>query len=680
MALYRLLSITSPLGGEDELIVTRLEASEHLGLPYRFEVDVLGTSAELQAADLMTQAITVTVTYNVDDQLIERHFHGLVSEFDRLGPGPSGREAYRLVAVPGLWRLGLKQNCRVFQEKSVKDIVTAVLAEHGQATPSWGILPALEPMPYCTQFNETDLHFVSRLLEEHGMTYYFSHSQSAHTLCISATAPGFPAYVGGEVTATNSSPLFFQLTDWRRANRARSASMDFEDMDGERSQPSVVLNKKTDTRVFADEPAMWAAGKNYRWPGGMATRPGVDPTAVAMGEQESASEGFSASARDPRFVAGARVTVAVLAEDDSKKAQQYIVTATQHRATDSSQLAAGSGGTETYQGSLTLAAASRTWMPTPRHPRPVMAGLYSAKVTGPAGEKIHVDEFGRIKVKFRWDHLGKGDDTSSCWIRVAQAAAGAWGGTWFLPRVGDEVLVAFLDGDPDRPVVTGSVYGKDAKPPFLPGTNRAQSGIRTRSYKSDSADDANIFRFEDKKGSEEVLLHAQKDLKVEVENDETRTIDHDQTETIKNARTVTINDSHDTLTVEKGNRSTTVKTGNDSHTVEKGNRSADIKMGDETVTLDIGSETHTIKLGNMTVKCNAGSITFEAMQKITLKVGANTLVNEQSGITLKGLMIKDEAQIMHETKAPMVMVKADAMAQLDGGGMMIVKGGLVMVN
>lgn len=643
MALNRILLITTPLG-EDALIATRLDVEECLGLPYTLDVEVLGSDAQLTAADLLTQEITVTVLQHVDDQPIERHFHGLVSEFHRLGPGPSDRERYRLVAVPGIWRLGLKQNCRVFQEKTVQQIVNIILGEHDQPTPTWGILPALEPMPYCTQFNETDLHFVSRLLEEHGLTYYFTHTQSAHTLCISATAPGFPTYVGGDVKAAHTSPGFFHLSDWQRLNRARSSAAAFEDMDGERSQPSVSLTKTSTTHAYADEPAMWAAGKNFRWPGGMSTRPGVDSAAVVMGEHETASEAYSARARDPRFVAGARMAVAVIADDGTETSQQYVVTSVRHHATDASELRSGSGGTEEYAGSLVLVASNRTWMPKPRHARPVMAGLYSAKVTGPSGEKIHVDEFGRIKVRFRWDHLAPTDDTSSMWVRVMQAAGGAWGGTWFLPRVGDEVLVAFLDGDPDRPIVTGAVYGKDAKPPFLPGENRAQSGIRTRSYKSDSADDANIFRFEDKKGSEEVLLHAQKDLTVEVENDENRTIGHDSTETVQNARTATIKDSHDTLTVEKGNRAATIKMGND---------------------------THTIKMGDMTVKCELGSITLEAMQKITLKVGQNTVVIDQTGITAKGIMITDEAQAMHKTKAPMVQVNGDGMVQVQGGIVML---------
>jgi type VI secretion system secreted protein VgrG len=648
----RLLQITSPLG-PDVLFVRRLSVTEQLGLPFQVEVEVTGLDSELQASALLTKAVTVTVEQSAAGAPVKRHFNGLVSEFARLGPGPAAGMTYKLVLVPGIWRLSLKRNCRIFQDKTAQDIVNAVLEEHAQPAPNWGILPALEPIPYCTQFNETDLQFVSRLLEEHGMTYYFTHSTSAHTLCISATAQGFPNFEGGDVNAAHNSSGFFDLSGWRRSNRARSGSTHFEDMDAERYQPSETLTRSSVTRCYADEPTMWDTGTNFHWPGGMSTRPGVDSAAVAMGEQETLSEDYAADARDPRFVPGARMAVTVQAEDGSSHKQQYVVTSVWHNAEEHSSMTAGAGGTESYQVSLGLVATARTWMPAARHPRPVMAAIYSATVTGPAGEQIHVDEYGRIKVKFRWDHLGKDDDTSSCWVRVAQSAAGAWGGTWFLPRVGDEVLVAFLDADPDRPVVTGSVYGKDAKPPFAPGANRSQSGVRTRSYKSDSAGDANILRFEDKKGEEEVLVHAQKDLMVEIENDETRTVGHDQTKTVQNARTVTIKASNDSLTLEQGNRSTELKTGNDALTLDQGNLS------------------HAIKMGNVSVKCDLGSITLEAMQTITLKVGQNTVVIDQSGVTVKGIVISEEAQGIHKTKGPLVQVNADAMVQVQGGVVML---------
>ncbi|GGH20195.1 type IV secretion protein Rhs [Alsobacter metallidurans] len=613
----RLLRITSPLGS-GALILIGLRVEEEIGLPYRIEADVLGRDAKVKPSDLLAKEVTLKVVRNIDGTPVERCFHGVVTEFHRLGPGAARRMTYRLVVSPGIWKLGLKKNCRIFQDKSVKAIVDTVLKEHDHPAASWGILPELTPIPYCTQFNETDLHFVSRLLEEYGLAYHFQHSDSSHKLFISATSSGFPSFSGGQLSATHESPVFGDLAGWRQFNAARSASVKLEDMDKERSQPSVVIKKATDTRVYEGEPSMWAPGEVFRWPGGMSTRPELDNSKVLMGWLETASERFTAHTQDHRLTAGARLPIAVKAEDGSEETKQYIVTAVGHEAQDTSGLVAGAGGVETYVGKLEIRSTERVWMPEPRHERPEMAGVYSAKVTGPSGEKIHVDEFGRIKVKFRWDRLGKDDDSSSCWVRVMQGAAGAWGGAWFLPRVGDEVMVAFLDGDPDRPVVVGSVYGKDAKPPFQPGSNRSQSGYRTRSYKSDSAEDANILRFEDKKGEEEVLLHTQKDLKVEIENDEQRDI--------QNKRTTTITDSDDKLTLKKG---------------------------------------------DLSVKCELGKITMEAMVSITLKVGENTIVIDQMGITLKGLMITEQAQVMHQTQAPMLMEKGDAMVIINGGLLML---------
>ncbi|MGX9963610.1 type VI secretion system Vgr family protein [Roseomonas sp. F4] len=651
----RLLGIKSHLP-DRALLVARLSVTEELGLPYTIEAEVLGEDPDLMPEDMLTKDVCITVTQRGPSPLV-RHFHGMVAEFRRVGPGAGGRMVYRLVAVPHLWRLGLRRNCRIWQDKTVQDVVKFVLAEHGLPEPKWSMLPGFTPMPYCTQFNETDLHFVSRLLEEHGLTYYFTHTASGHEMGVAYSAQGFPQFVVDSMTAEHGAPQLDHLGGWRRANRARSMSTLLDDMDSERSRPSEVLQAARTTRTYAEEARMWDAAEVFHWPGGMSTRPDNESGEVLMGAQEAASEDYSAECRDPRFAPGVRLAIGVKKEDGSLASRQYLVTGTRHEAQDNSGTTSGSGGTEHYAGSLRLVFTGRVWMPQPRHPRPMMPGMHSAKVTGPSGEKIHLDEFGRVKLRFRWDRWAKDDDTSSIWVRVMQTAAGAWGGTWFPPRVGDEVLVAFLDGDPDRPIVVGSVYGKDAPPPFKPGTNKAQSGILTRSYKSDSAADANMLRFEDKKGSEDITLHAQKDLTVEVENDESRTIGHDQTEVVQNARTVTVKDADDKLTLEKGNRTEAIKMGNDSLTIDMGNRDTVLKMGNDSTKL---------QLGNLSIKCDLGAITLEAMQSITLKVGQSSLVVDQTGITLKGLLISSEAQLMHKHKGLMVQEKADVLFQTEG--------------
>lgn len=673
----RLLTIKTPLGDE-ALTVVKLSVTEELGALYAIEAEVLGRDPGLLPDKLLNQDVTITVTQRGPSPLV-RHFNGMVAEFRRIGPGAAGRMAYRLVAVPYLWRLGLRRNCRIWQDQTAKDIVTKVLSDHGLPEPSWNMVE-VSAIPYCTQFNETDLAFISRLLEEHGLTLYFKHSAGGHEMCVASNAYSFPQDAPSDVIAVHGDASLDTYGAWRRMNRARGFSTAFDDMDSERSKPSEVQQEKRATRTYVDEPNMWGAAENFFWPGGMSTRPGNDSAEVAMSDQESRSEEYGAVTLDPRNAAGLRVTVGVRHEDNSIKSRQYVITGVRHEAADTSGLVAGAGGVESYRASLSLVFAARRWVPPPRHPRPTMPGMHSAKVTGPEGEKIHVDQYGRIKVRFRWDRWAKDDDTSSCWVRVMQTVAGSWGGAWYLPRVGDEVLVAFLDGDPDRPIVVGSVYGKDSPPPFKLPANKTQTGYVTRSYKSDSASDANMLRFEDKKGSEEVLLHAQKDLTVEVENDEDRSVGHDQREVIKNSRTVTIKDADDTLTLEKGSRTETIKMGDDTLSIDKGNRSETIKMGNDSLSIDMGNRSTTLKmgndttelkLGNLSIKCALGAVSIEAMQSITLKVGQSTIVVDQTGVTIKGMMIQTEAQLLHKLKTLMLQEKADALVQLEGGIVMI---------
>jgi type VI secretion system secreted protein VgrG len=272
------------------------------------------------------------------------------------------------------------------------------------------------------------------------------------------------------------------------------------------------------------------------------------------------------------------------------------------------------------------------------------------------------DEYGRMRVKFHW-----GSQATSCWVRVAQRWAGPQWGTIFLPRADHEVIVDFIDGDPDQPLIVGSVYNKQNMPPYTLPDNYTQSGIKTRSMSTSGsqggADEFNELRFEDKQGSEDIYFHAQKDFHRVVENDDDLKVGHDQTIEIKNHRTETVKEGNEKITIEQGTRSVFVNTGKDLHQVKQADREAIIDMGNDTIT---------VKMGNHIRKINLGKSETEAMQSITLKVGANKIVVDQSGITLDGIMIKLKGQAMIDSQAPMQKMNGDAM--------IMIKGGITMIN
>jgi type VI secretion system secreted protein VgrG len=291
-----------------------------------------------------------------------------------------------------------------------------------------------------------------------------------------------------------------------------------------------------------------------------------------------------------------------------------------------------------------------------------------------------------VKVQFHWDREGKNNEESSCWVRVSHPTAGKNWGWISLPRIGQEVIVSFLEGNPDRPIITGRVYNGEQMPPYTLPANQTQSGMKTRSSKQGTAENFHEIRFEDKKDSEEVYVHAEKDFNCVIENNETRKIGltkkdkGDQTVEIQNNRTVTLNEGNDTLTVKKGNRVTNVDTGNNTLNVKKGNRETNVntgnntltvKQGNQTVNVNTGNDTKNVKMGNHLVKVSAGKSTIEAMQSIELKVGSNSVKIDQTGVTIKGLMVKIEATTTLDAKGLKTSLNGDAMLTLKGGITMI---------
>jgi type VI secretion system secreted protein VgrG len=310
-----------------------------------------------------------------------------------------------------------------------------------------------------------------------------------------------------------------------------------------------------------------------------------------------------------------------------------------------------SAGDFTESVAISAIAKTQQFRAAHRTPKPVVRGPQTAIVVGPAGEEIYTDQYGRVKVKFHWDRAENKDETSSCWIRVSQPWAGKGWGAITIPRIGQEVIVDFLEGNPDQPIITGRVYNADQTVPYALPDNATQTGIKSRSTKAGGQDNFNEIRMEDKKGQEEIYIHAEKDMNVVVENNATLKIGFDKKD--------------------KGNQ--TIDIYNDrTTTLEQGNDKLQLKQGNREVVLDMGNHTLSIKQGNQETKVDLGKSTLEAMQSIELKVGQNSIKIDQSGITIKGMMIKIEGTAMAEVKSPMTTIKGD--------GMLTAKGGIVMIN
>ena len=627
----RLLEIASPLG-KDKLTLRRLSVQEEIGRPFALAAEVISDDLDLQPSALIGKAVTCSVKVKHTEA---RYFHGIVRSFSRLGPYGRGLAAYRIEAVPRLWQLARTGDCRIFQQQSAKDIATKIFNEHAVAPVRWGGSVPSQMRNYCVQFNESDLEFVQRLMDETGCGYFFEHKQGDHTLVLCGANSDYPLVAGEPQVVRNDPDMVGALTQWRPVSTLRPGKVVAEDFDG--LKPNSLLTKNAPTVLSTPNAASF---EMYRWPSGQGVRPEGDLAKLGMEGFEAGADRALATGNDPSIFAGGRLKVKPGL--DATQPVTWLVTSATHEAFDETHLSGG--GASGYTNSIAVIAADRPWRPEAPRPRPPMLGVHSAIVTGPAGEEIHCDEYGRVKVHFLWDRAGKRDDTSSCWVRVAQSFSGKWGGSWTLPRVGDEVLVAFVDGDPDRPVVIGSVYNAEQKPIYALPANKTQSGFKTKSSKSGGAANFNELRFEDKKGSEEINIQAEKDMTLLIKND--------RTETVKNNRTETVDGKHTETT--------------------KLDRTATITQGNESLTVKMGNMDTLVKVGNITTKASLGKIDIEAMQSITLKVGMSKIHMTPTSISIESLQIDVKATLALNTQGVFATHKAD--------GIMTIKGGLVLIN
>jgi type VI secretion system secreted protein VgrG len=526
-----------------------------------------------------------------------------------------------------------------------------------------------KPREYCVQYRETDFNFVNRLMEYEGIFYFFEHGKTKHTLVIADSAnahkaidnygiiPYFPPENAGQREQDH-------IFEWHTLHRVQSSTYVLNDYDFKKPN-SNLLTKFTDKKSHSH-----AGGEQYDYPGNyFEASTGGTYSNIRLDELQTGYEIIQGKGNAMGLTTGMLFTLKnhYLAPENTKHiviAANFLLISNQYRTTSAEET--------TYECSFKVIRATQRFRPQRLSPVPFVQGPQTAVVVGKDGEEIWTDKYGRIKVQFHWDRDGKKNETSSCWMRVSYPIAGKNWGWVSLPRIGQEVVVSFLEGNPDRPLITGSVYNDTQMPPYTLPANQTQSGFKSRSSKEGVADNFNEFRFEDKKGSEQVYLHAEKNQDIVVENDETHSVGHDRSKTVSNNETVNIGK----------NRSETVGE-NETISIVK-NRSEDVGVNE---TISIGKnrsetvgENETLEVGKNRERTVGENETINIGKKHTIEVGdtrQTTIGKDDMSQVSKKFYLEAGDEITLKTGDASITMKKDGTIQIKGKDITIIGSGKI---
>jgi len=529
-----IISISTPLG-KDVLYLTRFSAQETMSQLFSISASTYTIGTRISLDDLIGQQVCITLQ-SANEKLIpipDRYFHGVVSYIECSGSRVAASDIsedyidYHLTIQPTAAFMQKRVNSRIYQNKSVIDIITDLFGQHGVVFKN-NTTAAYPKYEYCVQYQESDLDFVNRLLQLEGIFYYFDHSESAHTLIIADAVSAYAQCDEAIVECYSGSLSTSHVASWN-------------------GSLSMVNGAFAQKGYDFEQPKKFPSGDNA-----VATMPSQDLYEVYDYVGESEFNKRAKATADIRLEAlqkdmykstgqgdcrsfGVGKTFTFSDHEDSRyKGQSFVITGLRSTATQPNQKGALQSGAESYRNSFECVPANTVYRPSSLRNKPLINGVQTAVVTGDSGDEILVDNYGRVKVQFHWDREGQNDSKSSCWIRVAQNWAGNKWGAFFFPRVGQEVLVEFLNGDPDQPIISGAIYNADLMPPYtLPG-KKTQSGIKSRSTKNGAADNFNELRFEDEKGKELLFFQAEKDHQLNVKNDQNDTIGNNRSSTVNN--------------------------------------------------------------------------------------------------------------------------------------------------
>jgi type VI secretion system secreted protein VgrG len=642
--------------GPDRVFVTSFEGLEVISRPFEISIDFFSRDGEpLDLQEMLGQVSLLTVPTPTDP----RHFHGILESIEALGES-GGRLRYRARLVPALQKLAHVRRSRLFLDKKIPEVVKAVLDEAG-IEHRLSLSGSYAKRDLCVQYRETDLAFVSRLLEHEGIFYFFEHSDSGHVMVLGDSPqvhppiPGaeeLPYRVGEEMVADGE-----YLVDLEEVRRTRSAAVMVRDFDFVRPSLDLTAEKSGDALLEV-----------YDYPAEVPDTGSATQTAQArLQERRMGERTLDLKSHCPRLCAGMLFTAQEYPVDALN--QRWLAVEVRHHGKRREVLGEPEAFRETYRNEARCLPADVPFRPPRRTPRPTIAGLQTATVVGPSGEEIHPDEHGRAKVKFHWDRAKASDDTASCWIRVAQSWGGPAWGALFMPRAGQEVLVRFLEGNPDRPLICGAVYNGAHPPPAQLPDDKTQSAVQSSS--SPGGDGYNEIRFEDAAGSEEVAIHGQKDATLQTENNKDQQVGRDEALEVKKDRKRTVN-GHQSLEVVQNDRSVVKK---DQDLKVTGKRDTQVRgTQDEEV---VGNQTITVA-GSLQTSAGAMSTEDVGLAKTT-NVGGASFTHVKDGYSIA--VGKDRSEKVAGSRSELVVgfrdesvdenrtskVKGDEQTQVDQG-------------
>ncbi len=545
------ITVQLPVEG---LLFWKLTGREAMSESFALTLTVLGTDARIDRSKLLGQPVTVTIpTQNL---LTSRYINGKITRVAVSAVELTGTRyaVYQLTVEPDLWPMKRDRNLRIFQGQTVPQIVKTLLGEH-QVNVEDKLTGSYRVWDYCVQYQESSLDFISRLMELEGIAYHFRHEADKHTLVLTDAATQYQPFSGYEVIPYHQTPSGGStdeegISQWALEDSVTPGIYSLDDYDF----------RKPNAWLFQAQqnPASPKPGSIdvYDWPGRFVDKGhGEFYARIRQERWQVEHQQIQATATAAGIAPGHTFTLtnAPFFSDNG----EYLVTAAGYHL-EENRYASGEGET-IHRTDFTVIPSAVVYRPAQSTAWPRTYGPQTAKVVGPKGESIWTDKYGRVKVKFHWDRLAKGDDTSSCWVRVSSAWAGQGYGGVQIPRVGDEVVVDFINGDPDRPIITGRVYNDASMPPWALPAAATQMGFMSRT-KDGSVDNANALRFEDKAGAEQVWIQAERNMDTSVKNDESHNVVNNQI--------ITVGANHDTRV--QGDHS--IGTQGDSKTLTKGNR------------------------------------------------------------------------------------------------------------